>query len=46
MLRNLQFIKNNIENFENIAATKFRKVVEKDKNVILEELNVIKVNKI
>ena len=46
MLRNLQFIKNNIENFENLAATKFRKVVEKDINIILEELNVIKVNRI
>jgi len=46
LLKTLEEIKNNIKNFENLAKTKFRKVVDTEINKILEDLSVIKVSKI
>ena len=45
-IKNLEVIKNNIKNFENISRNKFRKVVETETNKILDELSCIKVSKI
>ena len=45
-MKNLEVIKNNIKNFENISRNKFRKVVETETNKILEESSCIKASKI